>query len=223
MSLEQHQIDFIALLLQSKALTFGDFTTKSGRKTPYFVNMGRFDDGEKIRSLGRLYAAHVVSRNLKPDLLFGPAYKAIPLCVATAAGLSEQFGINVGFTFNRKEAKEHGDKGTMVGFPIRENSRIVLVEDVITAGTTLHEVVPLLRAVASVQLHDVVIGVDRCERGSTAQSAVQEAESTLKISIHPIVTIRQIVAHLSSTGGESAGMTPSIRTAVDGYLAQYGA
>lgn len=222
MSLKPYQEEFIELLLQAGALTFGDFVTKSGRATPYFINMGRFDDGEKITRLGRLYASHIADLRLQPTVLFGPAYKAIPLAVITASALFQHHSMQVGFAFNRKEAKTHGDKGTIVGAPIHDGARVVLVEDVITAGTTLAEIVPLIRGLGRVELHDVVVGVDRCERGVENLSACQEASRSLQVQVHPIVTIHQIVSYLSQSPENHFGFTRELRQKVDQYLSQYG-
>lgn len=167
-------IDF---LVQSGALKFGDFTLKSGRKAPYFINTGSFDDGAKIAKLARFYAQQIVSLGLQNvDAVFGPAYKGIPLCVATAMSLAQDFGSSMGFCFNRKEAKTRGEGGEFVGKPLTSGMRVVLVEDVVTAGTTLQEIVPLLRDKVGVQIAGVVILVDRDERGSGELSAVREAE-----------------------------------------------
>jgi orotate phosphoribosyltransferase len=214
-------VDF---LVQSGALTFGDFTLKSGRKAPYFINTGSFDDGAKISKLARFYAQQIVSLGLQNvDAVFGPAYKGIPLCVATAMSLSQDFGASVGFCFNRKEAKTRGEGGEFVGKPLRAGMRVVLVEDVVTAGTTLQEIVPLLRDKVGVQIAGVIILVDRDERGGGELSAVQEAERDLGISVTPIVNINTIISYLSEPNSSGFQITPELQQRILAYRQEYGA
>lgn len=220
MSAASYQDDFIRFLIASGALTFGDFTTKSGRETPYFINTGRFDDGGKIHELGGFYAKHIVASALgKIDVIFGPAYKGIPLCVAAASALYWGHGIKIGFSFDRKEEKQHGDKGRFVGRAPRSGDRVVIVEDVITAGTTLKEIVPKLRALDGVEIAAVVISVDRRERGAGDMTAVEEVESELGIKVLPIVDIQRIIEFLKREPGLVEG---SLIGRIESYLAQYG-
>ena len=159
--LSEYQPDFIDFLLACDALKFGDFTTKSGRKTPYFINTGSFDSGERIRQLGVFYAAHLVHSGLTGcDTIFGPAYKGVPLAVATSIALQVDHSIDAGYSFDRKEAKEHGDKGFIVGRQLQEGDRVIIVEDVITAGTTLQRLVLILREKNAVQIAGVIVAVD---------------------------------------------------------------
>lgn len=192
-----YQSDFIEFLVDSGALTFGDFITKSGRKTPYFVNTGRFNTGALISELGDFYAKHLVASDLIGcSAVVGPAYKGIPLAVSTASALARNHDLNIGYSFNRKEKKAHGDGGEIVGAPINESSKLIIVEDVITAGTTLQEIVPWLRERFSPQILGVIIAVDRCERGSGDRSAVQQVEAELGIKVFPIITARDIIEAL---------------------------
>jgi len=215
--------EVVQFLVTSGALKFGDFTLKSGRIAPYFINTGSFDDGEKIAKLGSFYASKIISLALpKTDVVFGPAYKGIPLCVTTAAALSTLHNINLGFTFNRKEAKTHGDGGEFVGTQLKPGMRVVLVEDVVTAGTTLQEMVPLLRDRLGVEVQAVVILVDRRERGSRDVSAVEEAESDLKIKVHPIVTIDQIIQTLSALNISGFQISPELFEKILAYRKEYG-
>jgi orotate phosphoribosyltransferase len=220
-------IDFkdqvVTFLIEAGALTFGDFTTKSGRKTPYFVNTGNFNDGQLIQRLGVLYAEHIKTLGLVDvDLLFGPAYKGIPLAVSTSIGLSEMLDRKVGFSFNRKEAKTHGDGGLIVGTQLKPKMKVILVEDVITAGTTLNEVVPWLREKFDVDLQAVVIAVDRSERGSEGtESAVQEARRRHEIRIEPLITVHDIVNYLDNKN--PAGVPADSAAKIRSYLEQYGA
>ena len=213
--------DVIQFLIASKALTFGDFTLKSGRKAPYFVNTGIFADGESIGRLGSYYARHIVDKGLsKADVLFGPAYKGIPLAVATATALHKDFGVTVGCSYDRKEAKDHGEGGVLWGAPITKGSRVVIVEDVVTAGTTLNKVVPLLRETSSAEILGVVILVDRCEKGESGISAVQEIQKRYDVPVLPIVTIHQIVKYLSE---KDHGVSSTVKQKIDAYLEHYGA
>ena len=223
--MQDYQHRFIQFLIAAGALTFGDFVTKSGRKTPYFVNTGRFDSGERIADLGGYYAHHIVANKLaQSDLIFGPAYKGIPLAVSTAIALAREHGRNVGFSFNRKEAKDHGDGGTIVGSALKPGQKIVIVEDVITAGTTLAEIVPWLTATAQVDIAGVVIAVDRCERGSGKLSAVAETKERLGVSIFPLITVHQIIEHLESSPSNGSGAVPAdAPKRIRSYLEEYGA
>lgn len=222
--MQQYQREFIDFLVQSSVLTFGDFTTKSGRKTPYFVNTGRFDSGSKISKLGQYYATHIVEAGLSSvDSVFGPAYKGIPLAVSTASALYLQHDLDVGYTFDRKERKEHGDGGLLVGHSLKARDKVVLVEDVITAGTTLRQIVPFLRETLKVEVVGVVIAVDRCERGQGKESALTEAEKELAIKVWPIVNVHQIIEYLSTENQSSIVLSKTQKEAMLSYLAQYGA
>lgn len=223
-ALSQHKADVINFLVASGALKFGDFTLKSGRKAPYFINTGSFDDGDKITKLSTFYARHIMSLGLhNVDALFGPAYKGISLCVSTAMSLSREFGIAMPFCFNRKEAKTRGEGGEFVGKPLTPGMRVVLVEDVVTAGTTLQEVVPLLRDKAGVTVAGVIILVDRDERGSEYLSAVKEAERDLQIQVHPIVNIREIIDYLSGPNSSGMQLDAELQTRIAAYRQEYGA
>lgn len=214
-------IDF---LVQSQALKFGEFMLKSGRKAPYFINTGCFDNGEKISKLAKFYAQKLHSLGLhKVDAIFGPAYKGIPLCVSTAMALAQHFDTNIGFSFNRKEAKTRGEGGEFVGAPLAKGTRVALVEDVVTAGTTLQEVVPVLRERVGVEIAGVVILVDRAERGKGAVSAVQEVESELNIKVHPIVTISDIISYLSKPNSSGFQIDAALQARIDEYRAEFGA
>jgi orotate phosphoribosyltransferase len=216
--------DVIDFLVQSGALKFGDFTLKSGRKAPYFINTGCFDDGVKIARLARFYAQQIVSLGLQDvDAVFGPAYKGIPLCVATAMSLAQDFGVPMGFCFNRKEAKTRGEGGEFVGKPLTAGMRVVLVEDVVTAGTTLQEMVPLLRNKVGLEIARVVILVDRDERGSGELSAVQEAERDLEIKVTPIVDIKRIISYLSAPNSSGFQIPAELQQRIATYREEYGA
>ncbi|MBX7142979.1 MAG: orotate phosphoribosyltransferase [Oligoflexia bacterium] len=219
-----YQARFIDFLVSSGALTFGDFVTKSGRKTPYFINTGNFNDGSKISQLGAYYAAHLVQNKLSDvDIVFGPAYKGIPLCVATTSALALNHNFCVGFSFDRKEVKDHGDGGKIVGKQIKDGARILIVEDVITAGTTLREVVPFLKSIAAVDIKGVVIAVDRCEKGAGQLSAVQETQENLGLPVFPIVSIHHIVSYLASHNKSGLTLSSEMQQRIAQYLETYGA
>ena len=216
--------EVIDFLVQSGALKFGDFTLKSGRKAPYFINTGCFDDGAKIARLARFYAQQIVSLGLQEvDAVFGPAYKGIPLCVATAMSMSQDFGIPMGFCFNRKEAKTRGEGGEFVGKPLTAGMRVVLVEDVVTAGTTLQEVVPVLRNRIGLEVAGVVILVDRDERGVGELSAVREAERDLGITVTSIVDITKIISYLSRPNSSGFEISSELQKRIAQYREEYGA
>ena len=172
--MQQYQLTFIDLALRRDALRFGKFTLKSGRESPYFFNAGLFSDGEASHLLGRCYAAAIVHSALAFDMLFGPAYKGIPLATATAVALAAEHGRNVPYAFNRKEAKNHGEGGNIVGTPLK--GRVLIVDDVITAGTAVRESLELIRAAGATPV-GVALALDRQERGSGALSAVQAARA----------------------------------------------
>jgi orotate phosphoribosyltransferase len=214
-------IDF---LVQSKALKFGDFTLKSGRKAPYFINTGSFDDGAKILQLSHFYARQILDSGLQNvDVVFGPAYKGIPLCVSTAMTLAKDYGVQIGFCFNRKEAKTRGEGGEYVGKPLTPGMKVVLVEDVVTAGTTLHEVIPVLRSKVGVEVAGVIILVDRDERGSGELSAVKEAERELDISVTSIVNINDIISYLTQDNSSGFRIDDELLGRIKAYRAEFGA
>ncbi|WP_233493634.1 orotate phosphoribosyltransferase [Desertihabitans brevis] len=198
MPLQPHQREFLSYAIEHGVLRFGDFTLKSGRRSPYFFNAGAFGTGARLAALARHYAATVVEAGWEVDVLFGPAYKGIPLVAATAVQLAEQHGRDVRWCFNRKEAKDHGEGGTLVGSPLA--GRVVLVDDVITAGTAIGEAVEIVRAHGA-ELAGIVVAIDRQERGSGELSAVQQVSRDHGCPVRAIVTLDDVVAHLEETGG----------------------
>ena len=195
--MEAYKQEFVEFMVRSQVLTFGDFVTKSGRKTPFFINTGRYKTGGELARLGRFYAQAIVSQlGTGYDVLFGPAYKGIPLVVTTAMALAERHGHDVGFCFNRKEAKDHGEGGVLIGRPLRDGDRVVIVEDVTTAGTSIRETVPILRAAAKVEIAGLVVSVDRMERGTGELNALAEIRKELGAPTFAIVTIDEVTAWL---------------------------
>ena len=213
------QRTFVDFMIDAGVLTFGDFTTKSGRKTPYFVNTGKYRSGTQLATLGRAYA-DAIERSFPQgfDCLFGPAYKGIPLVVAVAIAFAER-GRDVPFCFNRKEAKDHGEGGVLVGHAPRDGDRVLIVEDVTTAGTSIRETVPILRAAAKVSLAGLVVSVDRQERAgeSSTRSALAEVGAEFGMPTAAIVTIDEVIEHLG------ARLTEADRARIAEYRAKYGA
>lgn len=188
---------FVELLVRSDVLTFGNFVTRSGRSTPYFLNFGRIRTGRQIATLGGFYADRVVEVfGREVDVLFGPAYKGIPLAVATATALQDRHGLDVAFCFDRKEVKDHGEGGTLVGHVPADGDRVVIVEDVTTAGTSIRQTVPLLRTAADVDVRGLVVAVDRAERGTGQASALAQVGEDFAMTTTAICSIDAVVAHL---------------------------
>lgn len=206
--------EFLAFALACEVLRFGEFKTKAGRLSPYFFNAGLFNDGDSLRKLGRFYARALRTSGLACDQLFGPAYKGIPLAAATAIALSEN-GQNLPWSFNRKEAKDHGEGGVVVGAPLR--GRVLIVDDVITAGTSVRESVELIRAQGA-DPAGVLIALDRMERGQGSASAVQEVQASFGIPVVAIATLDDLLGFLGSRA-DLARHT----AAVEAYRRQYGA
>jgi orotate phosphoribosyltransferase len=195
--MELYKKQFIEFMVRSNVLTFGDFTTKSGRKTPFFINTGNYSTGEQLATLGRFYAEAVQHAfPEKIDVLFGPAYKGIPLVTATAMTLATSFDRHVAFCFNRKEVKDHGEGGTLIGHKLQENEAVIIIEDVTTAGTSVRESIPLLRKAAPVKVIGLIISVDRMEHGTTPKSALAQLREEFSIRTVAIVNLTEIMEYL---------------------------
>ncbi len=193
--------DFIEFMVRSGVLTFGEFMTKSGRKSPYFINTGNYKTGKQLASLGGFYADCILENmkqgNLNKDIkaLFGPAYKGIPISVATAIALSEKHGMDINYCSNRKEVKDHGEGGSLMGYQLQPGDSVLIVEDVITAGTAMRECLPILNGFG-VTVEGLVVSVDRMERGSGSKTAIQELKDEYGIQTYPIITVRDILDQL---------------------------
>ena len=190
--------EFIEFMMSADVLRFGEFTTKSGRLSPYFVNTGNYRTGAQIATLGKFYAQCIMDNcGDNFDAMFGPAYKGIPLVTAAAASLSRDFNVDKPYFFNRKEAKDHGEGGSLVGYNPQDGDRIIIIEDVITAGTAVRETVPVLQAAAKVSIPDMFISVNRCEVGQHAgKTAVMEVKEEFGINVHAIITVADIHEYL---------------------------
>ena len=220
-----YQEEFITFMVRAGVLTFGDFTTKSGRRTPYFINTGNYKTGAQAAKLGDYYAA-CIQQNLPDgvDCLFGPAYKGIPLAVSAAASLYRNYGRDLHTGFNRKEAKDHGEGGVMVGCKPQDGDRVVIVEDVVTAGTAVRESIELFQHVADVKMRALIVSVDRMERGTRACSTLDELREDYGIAVYPIVTVREIIAFLHNRELDGrVYIDDEMKGRMEAYLEQYGA
>lgn len=222
--MEQYKQEFIEFMIDCQVLKFGSFVTKSGRKTPFFVNTGFYRTGAQLRKLGEYYAKAVHDCfGLDFDVLFGPAYKGIPLTVAATIAISEQYGRDIRYCSNRKEVKDHGDKGILLGSPIGDGDRIVIIEDVTTAGTSIQETLPILRAQGDVRPVGLVVSVDRMERGQGEKSALEEIQETYGLKTTAIVTMAEVVEHLYNRPYKGKVIIDdALKAAIDAYYEQYG-
>ncbi len=220
--------EFIKFMVKSGVLTFGDFTTKSGRKTPYFVNTGNYKTGAQADKLGHFYASCIAENMEKGKInkdisaLFGPAYKGIPISVATSIAMSRDFNRDINYCFNRKEEKDHGEGGKMVGYKLQDGDSVLMVEDVITAGTAVRETLPQLMAAAKVKIEGLIISVDRMERGQGEKTAIQEIEEEFGIKTYPLVTVREIIdtMHNVEIDGKVV-IDDNMKERMEEYLAKY--
>ncbi len=220
--MDDYQRQFIELALARQALRFGQFTLKSGRISPYFFNAGLFNDGHALTTLGRCYAAALLRAGVGFDMLFGPAYKGIPLVAATAVALASDYGRSVPWAFNRKEAKDHGESGQIVGSPLA--GRTVIVDDVITAGTAIRESVESIRRAGAAPVA-VALALDRQERGLSERSAVQEVEAQYGLRCIAIVTLAELIGALEAGAAGTSGAqapTPEQLSAMRAYRERYG-
>ena len=223
--MEQYKKEFIEFMIDSQVLKFGDFVTKSGRKTPFFVNTGFYRTGAQLKKLGEYYAQAIAeSFGTDFDVLFGPAYKGIPLSVTTAIALSDKFGADVRYCSNRKEVKDHGDVGILLGGPIQDGDRVMMIEDVTTSGKSINETMPILKAQGDITVAGLVVSVDRMERGTGTKSAIAELEEKYGIKIRAIVTMAEVVEHLYNKPYKGKIIIDdAIKAAIDAYYEQYGA
>ncbi len=216
--------EFITFMVRSGVLTFGDFVTKSGRRTPYFINTGNYKTGAQAAKLGDYYAA-CMNENLDGSVtaLFGPAYKGIPLVVAGSAALYRSYGRDLPYCFNRKEAKDHGEGGSMVGYQPKDGDVIAIVEDVVTAGTAVRESIALFKNIADVKIADLFVSVDRMERGTKNCSTLDELRRDYGIKVCPIVTVREIIAFLHNNPIDGRiYIDDGMKRRMEDYLAEYG-
>lgn len=220
--------DFIRFMVRSDVLLFGDFVTKSGRNTKYFINTGNYRTGVQAAKLGEFYAA-CINENIKngnipadTNVLFGPAYKGIPLAVAASIALAKNFDMDVSYCFNRKEKKDHGEGGSMVGHKLTAGDRVLITEDVITAGTAVRETLPILTENKDVRIAGLVVSVDRMEKGSGEKTAIQELEEDFGIKTFPLVSVKEVMdtLHNSPVDGKIY-IDDAVRSSMEEYMSKY--
>ncbi|HIR87709.1 MAG TPA: orotate phosphoribosyltransferase [Candidatus Fimimorpha faecalis] len=223
--MEQYKKEFIEFMIDCEVLKFGDFVTKSGRNTPFFVNTGFYRTGAQLRKLGEYYAKAIHAKfGTDFDVLFGPAYKGIPLTVATSMALSEMYGADIRYCSNRKEVKDHGDKGILLGSPIQDGDRVVIIEDVTTAGTSIQETLPIIQAQGKVNVLGLVVSVDRMERGQGTKSALAEIQENYGLQTTAIVTMAEVIEHLYNKEYKGKVIIDNtLMEAIDAYYKKYGA
>lgn len=210
--------EFIEFMTDAEVLRFGDFVTKSGRNTPYFVNTGNFKTGKQIATLGKFYAALIKEAcGDNFDCMFGPAYKGIPLAASAAAALYNEYGIDKPYFFNRKEEKDHGEGGSLIGYKPINGDRVIIIEDVITAGTAVRETMPILKSAADVAVNDMFISVNRCEFGQNPEkTTVMEVMEDFGINVHAIITVKDIYEYLKENGSYN-----DILPKMEDYMSKY--
>lgn len=223
--MESYKQEFIEFMVESRALKFGDFTLKSGRKSPFFMNAGGYVTGSQLKRLGEYYAKAIHDNfGLDFDVLFGPAYKGIPLSVATAMAISDLYGKDIRYCSNRKEVKDHGDAGILLGSPVKDGDRVMIIEDVTTSGKSIEETFPILKAQGDVEIKGLIVSLNRMERGKGTKSALDEIKDLYGFPAAAIVSMTDVVEHLYNK--EVLGQVvigDEIKTAIDAYYEQYGA
>jgi orotate phosphoribosyltransferase len=223
--MEAYKEEFIEFMALSDVLKFGDFTLKSGRKAPFFMNAGSYVTGTQLRKLGQYYAKAIYEHyGADFDVLFGPAYKGIPLSVAATVAFSELYGKDIRYCSNRKEAKDHGDAGILLGSSLKDGDRVVIIEDVTTSGKSINETVPILKAQGDVEIVGLIVSLNRMERGKGEQSALEEIKETYGFDAHAIVTMAEVIEHLYNHPYQGRiYIDDTMKQAIDAYYEQYGA
>lgn len=222
--MEQYKQEFIEFMVACKVLKFGDFTLKSGRKSPFFMNAGAYVTGAQLKKLGEYYAKAIHDQYGDDfDVLFGPAYKGIPLSVATTIAYSELYGKEIRYCSNRKEEKDHGDTGILLGSKLQDGDKVVIIEDVTTSGKSIEETFPILKAQANVEIKGLMVSLNRCERGKGSKSALEEIKDLYGFETGAIVSMKEVVEYLE--GKEIDGQVlidQDIKHRIDAYYAEYG-
>ena len=224
--MEQYKQEFIEFMVDSNVLKFGDFTLKSGRKSPFFMNAGAYVTGTQLRRLGEYYAKAIHDNyGLDFDVLFGPAYKGIPLTVATTMAISELYGKDIRYCSNRKEVKDHGDTGILLGSKLKDGDRVVIIEDVTTSGKSIEETFPILKAQADVEIVGLMVSLNRMERGlSSENSALEEIKEKYGLDANAIVSMAEVTEYLYNKPYKGqVYIDDTLKAAIDAYYAQYGA
>ncbi|CDD47905.1 orotate phosphoribosyltransferase [Firmicutes bacterium CAG:534] len=223
--MEQYKQEFIEFMVDSQVLKFGEFTLKSGRKSPFFMNAGGYVTGTQLRRLGEYYAKAIHDcYGLDFDVLFGPAYKGIPLAVATTMAISSLYGKDIRYCSNRKEEKDHGDTGILLGSKLKDGDRVVIIEDVTTSGKSIEETYPILKAQADVQVKGLMVSLNRMEKGKTEKSALQEIQEKYGFATGAIVNMEEVVEYLYNRPYQgTVYIDDTLKAAIDAYYEQYGA
>ena len=223
--MEDYKKQFIEFMVDSQVLKFGEFTLKSGRKSPFFMNAGGYVTGMQLRKLGEFYARAIHDNyGLDFDVLFGPAYKGIPLSVAATMALSALYGKEVRYCSNRKEEKDHGDTGILLGSRLKDGDRVVIIEDVTTSGKSIEETFPILKAQANVEIKGLIVSLNRMERGKGDKSALEEIQDLYGFPTAAIVNMGEVTEHLyNKEYGGRIVIDDALKAAIDGYYEQYGA
>ena len=224
--MEQYKQEFIGFMVDSQVLKFGDFTLKSGRKSPFFMNAGAYVTGAQLKKLGEYYAKAIRDRyGLEFDVLFGPAYKGIPLAVATTMAISELYGKEIRYCANRKEVKDHGDTGILLGTKLQDGDRVVIIEDVTTSGKSIEETFPIIQAQADVTIKGLMVSLNRMERGlESEKSALAEIEEKYGFATGAIVTMEEVVEYLyNKPYGGTIYIDDTLKNSIDSYYETYGA
>lgn len=223
--MESYKREFIEFMVDSQVLKFGEFTLKSGRKSPFFMNAGGYVTGTQLRRLGEYYAKAIHDNyGLDFDVLFGPAYKGIPLCVATTMAISELYGKDVRYCSNRKEVKDHGDTGILLGSKLKDGDRVVIIEDVTTSGKSIEETYPIIKAQADVEIKGLMVSLNRMEKGQGEKSALEEIREKYGFDAHAIVNMEEVVEYLyNKPYKDRIYIDDTIKEAIDAYYKQYGA
>ena len=223
--MEAYKQEFIEFMVESQVLKFGDFTLKSGRKSPFFMNAGAYVTGTQLRKLGEYYAKAIYDNfGLEFDVLFGPAYKGIPLAVAVSMAISELYGKDVRYCSNRKEEKDHGDAGILLGSKLKDGDRVVIIEDVTTSGKSIEETFPILKAQGNVEIKGLIVSLNRMERGKGEKSAMDEIQDLYGFSTAAIVNMAEVTEYLYKRECQGKVLIDDeIKGRLDAYYAQYGA
>ena len=223
--MEAYKQEFIEFMVESQVLKFGDFTLKSGRKSPFFMNAGAYVTGTQLRKLGEYYAKAIYDNfGLEFDVLFGPAYKGIPLAVAVSMAISELYGKDVRYCSNRKEEKDHGDAGILLGSKLKDGDRVVIIEDVTTSGKSIEETFPILKAQGNVEIKGLIVSLNRMERGKGEKSAMDEIQDLYGFSTAAIVNMADVTEYLYNRECQGKVLIDDeIKGRLDAYYAQYGA
>ena len=223
--MEAYKQEFIEFMVESQVLKFGEFTLKSGRKSPFFMNAGAYVTGTQLKRLGEYYAKAIHDNyGLDFDVLFGPAYKGIPLSVATTMAISELYGVDIRYCSNRKEVKDHWDTGILLGSKIKDGDRVVIIEDVTTSGKSIEETFPIIQAQGNVEIKGLMVSLNRMERGKGTKSALEEIQETYGFPANAIVTMEEVIEYLYNKPCQGKVIIDdTMKAAIDAYYAEYGA